>query len=33
MVAKKRPRNYNPVIYVVNASSILSKYETKKCRY
>jgi len=33
MVAKKRPRNYNPVMYVVNAPSTLSKYKTKKCRY
>jgi len=33
MVAKNRSRDYNPVMYVVNAPPILPKHETKKSRY
>jgi len=33
MVAKKRPRDYNPMIHVVNAPPILSKHKAKKHRY
>jgi len=33
MVAKNRSRDYNPVIHIVNISSILSKYKAKKSKY
>ena len=33
MVAKKRPRDYNPVMHIVNVPLTLSKYKAKKCRY
>ena len=32
-VAKIRSRDYNPVMYIVNASSILPKHKAKKSRY
>jgi len=32
-VAKKRPRDYNPAMYIVNTPPTLSKHEAKKCRY
>jgi len=32
-VAKNRSRDYNSVIYIVNAPFILPKYEAKKSRY
>jgi len=33
IVAKKRPRDYNPAMHVINVSPTLSKYKTKKHRY
>jgi len=32
-VAKKRPRDYNPAMHIVNAPPTLSKHEVKKRRY
>jgi len=33
MVAKNRSRDYNPVMYIINAFSILFKHKAKKSKY